>query len=489
MLLLSSIGPVIAVDSAPISIEDFNIELVSGAEQTDAGWVYTASAQESLNIHRFLYRVNYATSGIGELAKGAVVITLPKEVFTDRKGNPATHYDVAVPEKSEVEDDNTEVKFVYEVNGNGIRVYNRIAIETAQNGYIEIAYIPTKSSFDFIDMQKHADINSSITVTHEGETRTAEAVADGVKINTGAQISKSIKCDSPAFYGAWQDSWGLDKPNNADDYYYLTWLINTSLTNVTQYYDFTLDDTFNEVGGEIVAYKFQNQTRYTDSNTVLKQRSSERHDYVLTKHLKSQYSSLNEYTLHNSVTVTVTPCDGVDSPTSADSTAQFVDGKPTGTDDYGALWDKIPVLFQSAKYGLTTSDYLSEFKRGDLERIDGLEFYSRTGGYFDLFASGFGAGNPAFANKGEMVYSVYDNQLYLNATEADVINGTATPLEYSDYDIKSVKVSASLYDGIYVENIGHYTTDNSKPIDRPVQIFAYVSGEYVRIADYSPVTK
>lgn len=54
MLLLSSIGPVIAVDSAPISIEDFNIELVSGAEQTDAGWVYTASAQESLNIHRFL---------------------------------------------------------------------------------------------------------------------------------------------------------------------------------------------------------------------------------------------------------------------------------------------------------------------------------------------------------------------------------------------------------------------------------------------------
>lgn len=245
----------------------------------------------------------------------------------------------------------------------------------------------------------------------------------------------------------------------------------------------------NEVGGEIVAYKFQNQTRYTDSNTVLKPRSSERHDYVLTKHLKSQYSSLNEYTLHNSVTVIVTPCDGVDSPTSADSTAQFVDGKPTGTDDYGALWDKIPVLFQSAKYGLTTSDYLSEFKRGDLERIDGLEFYSRTGGYFDLFASGFGAGNPAFANKGEMVYSVYDNQLYLNATEADVINGTATPLEYSDYDIKSVKVSASLYDGIYVENIGHYTTDNSKPIDRPVQIFAYVSGEYVRIADYSPVTK
>ena len=84
------------------TIEKLTLQLISGATNTDDGYVWTAGNSNS--DHRFTYRVNYAISGQQSLPEGSFVITLPKSILKDRDGNPADSFEVAVPEENEFEE-------------------------------------------------------------------------------------------------------------------------------------------------------------------------------------------------------------------------------------------------------------------------------------------------------------------------------------------------------------------------------------------------
>lgn len=278
-------------------IEDFKIEFVSGADYVDGKYVFDATNDNSgLRWNRFIYRVNYALSGEGMLQPGKVKITLPTSIITDRDGNIADEFDIAVPHADDVEETDNEVKFVYIIeNDDTIVITNRLEISSAQAGNIEIAYIPTKSEINYVDMKKSADVTSTFTLGEGGAGYTRTSTADGVYFDTSA-VNQSTEVKLSDFSLNWNSAWGLPKPENDDQYCYIVWSVKTSLSNATQYYDFQINSNVITDNGEAIGYKFQNQTKYVSENHIEHQNSHNtysdyikyRYDYVLTKHLKSE---------------------------------------------------------------------------------------------------------------------------------------------------------------------------------------------------------
>ena len=149
------------------TIEKLTLQLISGATNTDDGYVWTAGNSNS--DHRFTYRVNYAISGQQSLPVGSFVITLPKSILKDRDGNPADSFEIAVPEETAVSESN---KFVYKVDGDQIVIYNRVEISAAEAGNIEFSYLTSKRTTEYKDMESFAGPEAVLDVTNGSTTVT-----------------------------------------------------------------------------------------------------------------------------------------------------------------------------------------------------------------------------------------------------------------------------------------------------------------------------
>ena len=224
-------------------------------------------------------------------------------------------FEVAVPEENAVSDSN---KFVYKVDGDQIVIYNRVEISAAEAGNIEFSYLTSKRTTEYVDMQQFAGPEADLTVTNGSTTVTKSVSGPSVAINTAARITAAEKRVPTTLYSEWQNSWG-EKPADADDYYFLIWEVRTTISNGTQPYTFQLDDSFVNEEADLVGYRLQGATQFSDINTAEDQTAVSRYDYVLTRHSKAKYTlqdpgaySREDFTLSNSVTVTVTPKDGVD---------------------------------------------------------------------------------------------------------------------------------------------------------------------------------
>ena len=322
----------IVTETATQKIEDFVVSVVSGAVNKGSA----AAPDYYWNLEdEIKYQIDYNTSGEGELAAESVQFIIPKHIIKNRNGEYADIFDIAVPDVSEVSNDDAENEFVFTERQNDILVYNRIGISAAQKGSVQFSYKPSQSTFNYEDMSVTDSVNVQLNINKsESERLHTEAVVPEVRIDTSAVI-RSVKKELSGTYDTWNNSWGnaaelgIDHPN---DYIYLIWQISTKV-KATQPYTLHYYDTVTGDFGDASAVGISNNvsTSYsTDMNSrVLRKTEPDTiYNFVLTKHLKSTYEPHETYKIKNRINVEVIPIDGKDGKTSASTTAEYTYSQP-----------------------------------------------------------------------------------------------------------------------------------------------------------------
>ena len=136
-----------------LEIRTFVVQFFYGAELNDNGdyvWTPTSNAAK----HRFSYRINYAISGKFELEPESIEMRIPKQILRDRDGKFADYYEMSIPTKKEVDDGeeiDMDINYAYYEDGDEIVIYNFREVYTGENGYIELSYLTSKSTFNYVD--------------------------------------------------------------------------------------------------------------------------------------------------------------------------------------------------------------------------------------------------------------------------------------------------------------------------------------------------
>lgn len=486
------------------SIDTFVTQYVTGGTATtnsSGGSDYVWNTTQDVSGHRFTFRVNFATSGVGSVAGaelddngnvkdgsyGTIQIRVPKSILLDRDGKQADEFEMSVPEGTQISQMSDDIKkdqhYAYSIDGDDIVFYNWDTVTAGQNGYFEISYLTTESTQHYLDYDGKTDSSYNdaskafnAKITAGSLTKTSDDKY--VYINTSATISSVTKKMPDHLIRSWDSSWGT-KPSDADDYYYLVWEIDTYITKeATSYYDFTLTDVPSSTTGdvEVVGYKLQGSSTFTSTNTV-KDLTSDgyRYDFVLTRHKKSTFdkdssgNAITQYTINNKITATVHPKDGVDADTSATAVRKYDWTKPT--------WGAPSGHFQMWKDGNENwherHGYYWDYASYDLDQIqdnkasslDNIKYYIESIGYpfpwtQDTSSADATSTDPAkiastYGQK-EIKNSITDDTLYLlksdNNTfwnwnfDQDTDSSKETPLTADDYDFSSIVVSMSAQD-------------------------------------------
>lgn len=466
--LQKSPSSTVAGETASVASEDkvnvntLNVDFSDGAtKNSDGQWVWNPT--ESASGHLFVYELSYSVSGTVSDEPESLRFALPLHILKDRNGNWADTFECPYISKSEVQKGD-DVDFVYEIDekNNKIIISNYKKITTSA-GYIEVGYSTTKSTLDYKDMEPSENMTASIRV--EGTNGTSDeksATGDLVYIDTHATIAWTQKMPNPSYYQEWQSGWG-DKPADADQYYYLVWEIRSSVNKITSPYTFRLDDTFTDLSGDVVGYKFSGQSTFTKKNTSENNRwDGIRYDYVLTRYSKTEadtkFRADKSYTLSNKIKATVTATDGKDSPTTADASQTWtykIQEKPEEKDPsyqipIGALYsEKYGIYGQDSRVDSSQdiSDYtLEEFVIKTKDSIEPLKFSTYLTGYpypYTL-SQGTEPGTEADAladryGKKNVSYKLSDDTLSLEGT----------PLNDEDYDIRGIQWSAKMRAATY----------------------------------------
>lgn len=224
----------------PVSIDNFKVLFVSGADNIDGQNVWNPS--DPAAGHSFIYRTEYTMSGKFSTDVGAFKIEVPLHILKDKDGNWADTFQCPYRLSSELSE-NDVPDFVYDIDeeNNKVTIYNYKSYPTGTSGYIEFAYETTKETTEYTDMSVSDNVPAKVYATNENSTVTADATADGVCIDTHATIAYTQK-KKPTLYRSWNKAWG-ETPADAGNYYYLVWPIKTYVNKNTSYYSFTLNDT------------------------------------------------------------------------------------------------------------------------------------------------------------------------------------------------------------------------------------------------------
>lgn len=446
-----------------VNVEQLNVVFSDGATKNSASqWVWNPT--ESASGHLFVYNLSYFVSD----EPGALRFELPLHILKDRDGNWADTFECPYLLKSEVQEGD-DIDFVYEIDEENNKVIISNYKKTTTNaGYIEVGYSTTKSTLDYKDMEPSDKMTASIQVKGtNGTSDEKTATGDPVYIDTHATIAWTQKMPNPSYYSEWQSGWG-DKPADAEQYYYLVWEIRSSVNKITSPYTFQLDDSFTDLSGDVVGYKFSGQSTFTKKNTSENNRwDGTRYDYVLTRYSKTQADEKLEtdknYTLSNKIKATVTATDGKDSSTTADASQTWT-YKIQEKNDPGY---EIPTAgLYSEKYGIygqdsrvyssqDISDYtLDELVSETKESIDPLKFSMSMTGYPYPYTleEGKEPGTEADAlaghyGKKKVSYKLVDDTLSLEGTS----------LNDEDYDILGIQWSAKMRTATYNEDKKSFT--------------------------------
>lgn len=466
--LQKSPSSTVAGETASVASEDkvnvntLNVDFSDGATKNSAGkWVWNPT--ESASGHLFVYNLSYSVSGIVSDEPGALRFELPLHILKDRDENWADTFECPYILKSEVQKGD-DVDFVYEIDeeNNKIIISNNKKI-TTNAGYIEVGYSTTKSTLDYKDMEPSDKMTASIQVKGTNDT-SAEQTATGapVYIDTHATIAWTQKMPNPSYYSEWQSGWG-DEPADAGGYYYLVWEIRSSVNKITSPYTFQLDDTFTDLSGNVVGYKFSGQSTFTETNTAENNRwDGTRYDYVLTRYSKTdadeKFKADESYTLSNKIKATVTATDGKGSSTTANASQTWTyknqekaeEKDPVYQIPTGALYsEKYGIYGQDSRVGASQdiSDYtLKEFVSQTKASIEPLKFSTYLTGYpypYTL-SQGTEPGTEADAlgdhyGKKNVSYELKDDTLSLEGTS----------LNDEDYDILGIQWSAKMRTATY----------------------------------------
>lgn len=449
-----------ASDVEQIQIKENKVSYVSGASrQEDGTLVWTPS--ESAAGHAFVYEVAYTISGVETFAPGTVHITLPLHILKDREGNWADSFECPYPAASEVTDGDTpEFTYVIDEETNTVTLTNYKEVTAGQAGFIEFSYTTTKSTLDYVDMASSEAPFSVMEITKEDgsplkeEVKSTSEAAETVSINTHAEISWTKK-NRPTFYSTWQDSWGTAvRPENTDNYYYLIWMVESYVGDNTSPYSLTLTDNFEDqdVGGQVVGYRFAGQSEFQAENHAEDLRGSRyRYDYILTRHEKDKASEKTDaegfYILQNQVTATVSPTDKVDPDTSASSSADWRYDRPSYEPPGGHFDSWKNGLYNGGSTVYSSSDIssyqLGQFMEEKTDRINGLNYRTWSVAYpypwtLDQEASNTPEDVEHYGKK-KVDYQFTDDTFALEGQE----------LQDEDYEITDVSLTVTMRDAEY----------------------------------------
>ena len=483
-----------------VKIETLTARLTKGAEKVGDDWVWKTGKQNSAG-HRFVYRVTYAISGTREYEPGKVEIRIPKRVLLDRENEFADEYELSIPafDDPEITDSDNTTKYVYREEGDEIVIYNRISVPGGDNGYFEVAYDTTKRTFYYADYGADSDESGPFKATMhiEQDAMSAEKETDEifVYIDTHATIDRTQKSVSGK-YNSWQSSWG-DAPADADDYYYLVWQVRTWINSPTQPYNFRIVDTFDaSANGEVVGYRYQGESTFTENHWVPKQihySQLDRYDYVLTKYPKSEFMSLDYYEITNNVVATVDPFDEVDEDTTAYSNAYYRFEKPRYIKPTGH--------FDTEKRGLDYRDWyvyssddirsfkLTDFQKEKINRIDNLEYQTYTIGYQWPWTLQGDWQDPSNYGKKNVKTVIWDNEWYINKSnvgyEADY--NEADKLTKDDFELTKIEFRYSCSNAVFDEETQGFKQVPSDA-NNTIDFYGEFNGEWVRVCTYNMKT-
>lgn len=534
-----------AVEGKVTSIGTFVAQVSGGATKRSNG-DYVWKAITDTSGHQFAFRVNYSTSGQGTLpgnvdgSESAIKITIPKTILKNRSGDRSDYYEMSLPERDEVptlskEELRDTTGFAYYEDGDNIIVYNFEPLDAAQNGYFEVAYATRERTFNYKDYGSTDSASSPFqaTITVSGLTKTTDPLK--VYIDTTATINTTYKKYPTQAATTWRSGWG-QKPSDADDYVWQRWEIRSDITDdPTQFYDFILTDevTCSEVPVEVYGYQFSGSDQITKNNRVSNISSYDgyRYDYVYTRIKRSDWNNVTSYNIHNKITATVHPVDGVDEDTNAVATRDFawtrpVFVHPTGhfyTWKYGnENWTSLFGYDDIDEWDYASYD-LDRFQESKSSSIDDIKYAIWAYGYpFPwTLRDGGSSDNPYDYGYKDVTYQVTDEAFYnlnMDGTYGDskqkfapdYTNGWETEkapgedgepltprMDPEDYDISYISLSAYFNDvprdanGHLSEEAGsldedlHFNNQYISPTDKDVLTFwtKTGTGNYVKAGE------
>ncbi len=488
--------------AAGVYIKQFSTQCFYGGTKNAAGtyvWDVPFTNKGYNSGHAFSFRINMALSGVGATPEGAVKITVPKTILKDRDGNMADSYEMSIPSEQEVEDASagkgnaidSDTEFAYYEDGDNLVIYNIKPLPSGYNGYIEMSYKTSESSFAYKDMGSQTPFTASIALNSDTTPNTASAAPLNVAINTAAKIN-STGVRYPVRYKTWNKYWGT-APADADQYWYLEWDI-VSDVSATQPYTFSLDNVINGLYNrtnncpmDVAAIKFSGESYGSSTNVENQMVTGTRYDYVITRIpiKRAPYNTASSLDAANKTTASVVPKDLVDEATSKAGSNSWSWTRPVFSAPTGHVMtykradgayrqynpDGFSIYNYTNHYANSMSMKAREYSRYDLELFngydgttkslsayDGLDYASWVVGYtypWTRDASKATADHPENAYGHVPVTTVLEDEGVYLATE-DTIKYTSDsrtkntlngdPLTSSDFWFKSVEFSWYMMD-------------------------------------------
>lgn len=496
-------------------IEAFSIQMAKGASvQADGKYVWNASS--TYPNHRFVYRINFALSGIGDIAPGDIQITIPKTILKDRNGNDADTVELSVPteeeaEKAEADGDSTKInEYTWKESDDGqnIIIYNRVKRPSGEQGSIEVAFSTTETTYEYVDMGGSEPFNAHLEVKNDGNVARADSENIPVYINTTAEIQSTTKDfpgNKPQIIRQWDPSWGV-QPENTKGKYFLVWEIVTKIKGTqTQPFTLQLDDTPATQGVQVVGYRMSSG-EYSTKNTLENLRvapSSEMKvtNYVLTSYDPAQYANMDSYDIKNNIKATVIPVDGVDAPTSATSTKTFTWENPKFTPVIGSYkgrkygnsnwFEKFNAYWDYASYDL------DQLQDGKVKSLDKFKYYIELLSYPYPKTLDGDPNDPNSYGKKKVNYELTDDTLYLNddlkvpqdngLDEKITLPDNARKLTKDDYRYLSAHWGIQYEIRQFNQETQSFEIDpNAKPSQNDiVHFFAKIDNQWVEVALYN----
>ena len=450
-------------------IRTFKTQILSGAKNDENGnlvWNATSSASG----HEFTFRVNYALSGYGEIPEGAFRITIPKQILRDRNGALADSYMLSLPTLAECKEEGKIAELIYKEDEDYLVIYNPAPVDAGLNGYFEISYVTNTATYNYKDYNPantglvknggtasdefYAILELNVdkdTDNSEKDILNNSTEDKNVFINTKVEL-KSTQKRYPSLYREWNSSWMANIPEDNNNYYYLVWEISSNIGDVTQKYNFKLDDFVTSLTDgtvpedyELVGYKLSGEKYFSNKNIAENQiLSGIRYDYVLTRHKRETFGGIT-YKLKNTVIATIHPIDEIDSDSTATSSNTF-NWDPEFIPPAGSL--------NNFKYGNNTgfggkyANYdLEKLQSGEVSSLNNFKYKTITVGYAYPWTlrDGGNVNVPEDYGVNNINYDTWDDLLFLEDDE----NPMNTADYYLDYFTYSVQNKDAQFDDFY----------------------------------------
>ena len=475
-------------------------EMFSGGTKNADG-SYTWAPKSKAKGHQYAFRISYSISGVDTAKAGSMKLTIPRTTIVDRNGAEADEVQFSIPTKAEAdaylagqgEEFDADVNFAYYVEGDNIVIYNFRDISAGDNGYIEMAYATTKTTFNYKDKQQYTFRCSGEITDDNGNKSSMSTENIKFDMDSSATLDR-LNIVYPDKYSTWQSSWGTSiKPADADDYLYLQYRVETRIT-ATQPYTFTID---NKVTGlddnmtnamKIVGYKFSGkgwQKENSVQNQILysaNKGEDARYDYVLLRIKRSEINKVTYWKAMNQFTVTLSPTDKIDdnsvlnqgetwhwhkpifyAPGGSANVYHRGDGVHRQNDPHSIYYD---APHWTSSCSLKVGDYsrydLEAFNGYDGEKItmtsmDGLDFGSWFVAYsyrytYDYDNYNVNAKDPKGYGKKDVRYELVNNGVYLYDALQDNPQAVRTPiLTYNDYCYSKIDFDTDFSDAVFNE--------------------------------------